>query len=77
LKPVVIEGTAAFAKSGKVRFYLYNDLLLQQRKLLATADVSKEGVFSAEIQIDETCLLSIAYNTNYGSIYIEPEKNTP
>jgi len=73
-KPVVVEGTAAFAKGGKIRFYLYNDLVLQQRKMLTTADVNKEGFFRAEIPVNETCLLSIAYNTNYGSIYIEPEK---
>ena len=74
LKSVVIEGTAAFAKEGKIRFYVYNDLLLQQRILLKEATVSKDGFFRAEIPIDETCLLSIAYNTNYGYIYIEPEK---
>jgi thiol-disulfide isomerase/thioredoxin len=74
LKPVVIEGTAAFAKGGKIRFYVYNDLLLQQRILLKEAAVSKDGNFRAELQINETCLLSMAYNTNYGSIYVEPEK---
>ncbi|MCL2131182.1 MAG: redoxin domain-containing protein [Lentimicrobiaceae bacterium] len=74
LKPVVIEGTAAFAKEGKVRFYLYNDLLLQQREMFVAANVNKDGSFRAEIPIEETCLLSFAYNTNYGSIYIEPEK---
>ena len=74
LKPVVIEGTAAFAKGGKIRFYVYNDLLLQQRVLLKEAAVSKDGNFRAEIPIDETCLLSFAYNTHYGSIYVEPER---
>ena len=74
LKPVVIEGTASFAKGGKIRFYLYNDLLLQQRVMLTEAAVNKDGFFRAEIPINETCLLSMAYNTNYGSIYIEPEK---
>jgi peroxiredoxin len=74
LKPVVIEGTATFAKSGKIRFYLYNDLLLQQRVMLKEAAVNQDGFFRVEISIDETCLLSMAYNTNYGSIYIEPEK---
>ena len=74
LKPVVIEGTASFALGGKIRFYLYSDLLLQQRQMIATADVNKDGFFRAEIPIEETCLLSLAYNTNYGSIYIEPEK---
>ena len=74
LKPVVIEGTAAFAKEGKIRFYVYNDLLLQQRQLLTEATINKDGFFRAEIPIDETCLLSMAYNTHYGYIYIEPEK---
>ena len=74
LSPVVIEGTAAFAKEKKIRFYLYNDLLLQQRVMVKEANVNKDGFFRTEILIYETALLSIAYNTNYGSIYIEPEK---
>lgn len=74
LKPVVIEGTASFAKGGKIRFYVYNDLLLQQRQMLTEANVSKDGFFRTEFPVNETCLLTFAYNANYGSIYVEPER---
>ena len=75
LKPVVIEGQAAFAKGNQVRFYFYNDLFLQEKTLCATANVDKEGNFRVEIPTNETVLLFIAYQATYGQIYIEPEKS--
>jgi peroxiredoxin len=74
LKPVVIEGKASFSKGDKLRFYFYNDLLLQKRVLQGTTDVDKDGNFRAEIPTKETTILIIAYNTTYGHIFIQPEK---
>ena len=74
LNPVVIEGKAAFAKNGQLRFYFYNDLFLQQKTLHATTNVNKDGDFRVSIQTNETALLIIAYQSTYGYIYIEPEK---
>jgi len=74
LKPVVIEGEASFAKNNQLRFYFYNDLFLQEKILCATTKVDKEGNFRVEIQINETTLLFIAFQTTYGQIFIEPEK---
>lgn len=75
IKPVVISGQASFAKGNQLRFYFYNDLLLKERVLCSTVNVSKEGDFRVEIPTNETVLLTIAYNTTYGSIFIEPEKH--
>lgn len=74
IEPVVIEGNAPFAKNGQLRFYFYNDLLLQQRVLSATAHVDNNGYFKVQISVYETSLLTIAYNTTYGQIFVEPEK---
>ena len=74
LKPVVIEGQAPFAKNNQLRFYFYNDLFLQEKVLCATAKTDKDGNFRVEIQTDETSLLTIAFQTTYGQIFIEPEK---
>jgi thiol-disulfide isomerase/thioredoxin len=75
LKPVEIEGNAPFAKNGELRFYFYNDLLLQHRVLCATASVNENGYFKVQIPAIETSLLTIAYHTTYGQIFIEPEKH--
>jgi thiol-disulfide isomerase/thioredoxin len=75
LKPVVIEGEAAFAKGNQLRFYFYNDLMLKEKILCATANVNKDGLFRVEIPTNETVLLIIAFNTTYGYIFIEPEKS--
>jgi thiol-disulfide isomerase/thioredoxin len=74
IKPVVIEGQASFAKGNQLRFYFYNDLLLKEKVLCSTTNVNKEGHFRVEIPTNETVLLTIAYNTTYGYIFIEPEK---
>ena len=74
LKPVTIEGNASFAKNDQLRFYFYDDLLLQHRTLCATAKVDANGNFKVQIPANETSLLVIAYNTTYGQIFIEPEK---
>ncbi|MDR2409191.1 MAG: redoxin family protein [Bacteroidales bacterium] len=75
IKPVVIEGQASFAKGNQLRFYFYNDLLLKEKVLCSTVNVNKEGSFRVEIPTNETVLLTIAYNTTYGYIFIEPEKH--
>ena len=75
LKPVVIEGNAPFAKNDQLRFYFYDDLLLQHRTLCTTTKVDASGNFKVQIPANETSLLVIAYNTTYGQIFIEPEKN--
>ncbi len=75
IKPVRIEGNAPFAKNSQLRFYFYNDLLLQEKVLCATTNVDKEGDFRVEIPTNETSLLIIAFHTTYGYIYIEPEKH--
>jgi thiol-disulfide isomerase/thioredoxin len=74
IKPVVIEGQATFAKGDQLRFYFYNDLLLKEKVLCATTNVNKEGTFRVEIPTNETVLLTIAFNTTYGYIFVEPEK---
>jgi thiol-disulfide isomerase/thioredoxin len=74
LKPVVIEGQATFAKNNQLRFYFYNDLFLQEKVLCATTKVDKEGNFRVEIQTNETVLLTLAFQSTYGQIFIEPEK---
>ena len=74
LKPVVIEGNAPFAKNEQLRFYFYNDLLLQHKTLCATTKVDNNGYFKVQIPANEVSLLTIAYNTTYGQIFVEPEK---
>ena len=74
LKPVVIEGNAPFAKNEQLRFYFYNDLLLQHKTLCATTKVDNNGYFKVQIPANEVSLLTIAYNTTYGQFFVEPEK---
>jgi thiol-disulfide isomerase/thioredoxin len=74
LRPAVIEGQASFAKNSQLRFYFYNDLFLQEKMLCAITKTDKEGNFRVEIQTNETTLLFIAFQTTYGQLFIESEK---
>ncbi len=73
MKPVVVKGTASFAKGGELRLYTYNDLLSKNLVLLTQTEVGADGSFSFTLpNIREVTMLTLNYNATYGSLYVEP-----
>ena len=73
VKPVTIQGKLAFARSGVVRVYVYQDRISYQKKQIQQASVDENGNFTLQLQLQETTPVEIAYNNTYGSLIAEPE----
>lgn len=73
LKPVRIQGEAAFAKGKEIRFYLYDELLTENKTLITKTLINESGTFEIEIPLTEIRELIISINTTEGSFFIEPE----
>ena len=75
LQATRIEGTALFAKNGKLRLYTYDDMMSRNRQLIAEAEVDAAGRFSLFLpDIREVTMVTFAYNLSYGSFYVEPNR---
>ena len=75
LKPVVIEGTAAFAAGMEVRLVAYTDLLSYRQEVVATDKIGKDGSFRLTFPTRQIQLVQLAIRTSKAEFYVMPEQN--
>ena len=74
MRPVVIEGTAAFAAGKEIRLIAHTDLVSYRQQVVASDKIGKDGHFKLSFDTRQIQLVQIAINTSKAEFFAEPER---